>query len=273
MIKCWNDHDSELFAFLCWATGGGVWNGHGILCHWRWAWLRPTSLWDWANVLLMISNFGLQATFGLNWFIVVPVILFGLYSGMKWLRRESTPLYIQTAPWWGATTITGATITGLAIGSATDDFQPRSLIHESRDQPLVIWRGYNVNNEGMLTGAAGLQWDSVEEQAVCCLPSRSDERSQCLEHLQAGICGCGIWGAVSPFNCASGTVLARCLAWGTVLADEAGNCRASDVTIEELWVNRNWDPAPAMLEARYQVPVQELACGSLPPKYQPIGKT
>ena len=150
---------------------------------------------------------------------------------------------------------------------------PRTMKVIEQDEPIFGWRAYNLTNDGKLVGNFGTPWETRHLVAKClvgandlmqlihyrlegeardkmleCYRQVTDSPSfekRCVEHLERGGCytdpGCGIWATANPLN-DHGMIMARCIAFGTVLADDKGNWRASEAQIEELFVVKNWHP-------------------------------
>ena len=168
---------------------------------------------------------------------------------------------------------------------------------EHKDTPLPGWRLYSLTPDGYLKGSRQ-KWKEKKLVAECqsshdlfetatlvsLLSSYLDKEqvdqlrawvngsnsaaSNCISHLGAGSCSCGIWGRAEVINTQSDAfILASCLAYGTVATDEAGNWRASEVQIEQLYVVRqkytnylnnyiDWERLGYDLYSRYGVPTK-----------------
>ncbi len=155
---------------------------------------------------------------------------------------------------------------------------------EQRDTPVTGWRAYRLSLTGTLMGVRQ-EWTERRLVAECSdfirdvqgQPRwhRSTPAETCAEHLEKcpQLCACGIYLRAKPENWGVHpehfVVYARCLAYGVVAMDEDGNARASDVSIEALYVLRcdlssvvgalsqyiDWEGVANTLRGRYGVPV------------------
>ena len=209
-------------------------------------------------------------------------------------RLGIPPPYIFTT--MGAST--GASSYGLTPYGYpnTPTATPFTAKPEHKDTPLSGWRIYSLTPDGYISGSRQ-EWkerklvaecepnQNAVEKAVSLVGNYLDKEqldqlrswvntsnsaiSNCISHLEAGSCSCGIWGRAETITPAAGSfILASCLAYGTVATDEAGNWRASEVQVEHLYVMRqkymDWTPGQYLdwermgydLYSKYGVPTK-----------------
>ena len=168
--------------------------------------------------------------------------------------------------------------------------EARRFLPEVRSEALQGWREYRLlageddEPEMLITGAGtGFVYQGRLAEAVCdnfvaAKVEASTPEVRCVEHLeQPELCACGFWARATRgkganfFHYETG-VWGRVLGFGTVAADAAGNWRASELQLEELFLDpgrvsssmlgRNWQHffdwgrIVSLLRDRYAVPVR-----------------
>ena len=167
---------------------------------------------------------------------------------------------------------------------------------EPRTEPLYGWRAFDLRPDGRLQGLHMQAWEERKFQAECSYeasiffyqmgyylagtlltepepqPTDTSARDRCLIHLQSATCHCGLYGGTETEALEySHPIIARVLAYGTVVVDDRGVFRASDVMLEELCINKGWIESQLLgkyvdvdrlswdLFGRYETPVRVIS--------------